>query len=117
MRKEEKYRELIRLQEDSGLTVKEFCQNQDIARATLYYWRKKFKRKIKGNGFIPLLVKPTGNPALSRNSRSQRPHALPCGHVGADRVIMELAYPNGVVVRLKEHLDLADLKTLIHLGE
>lgn len=105
------------MQEDSGLTVKEFCLNQGIAPATYYYWRKKSKRESKGNVFIPLLVKPTGNLAVSRNSRNSRPDTLSCDHAGADRVIMELAYPNGVVVRLKEHLDLADLKTLIHLGE
>lgn len=115
MRKEEKYRELILLQEDSGLTAKGFCQNQGIAPATYYYWRKKFKDESKGNGFIPLLIKPSGTLAPIRNSRNQELRLVHPGHAGSEQVIMELAYPNGVVLRLKNDPGLAGLKALIHL--
>ncbi|MCF8374324.1 MAG: hypothetical protein K9H64_22065 [Bacteroidales bacterium] len=117
MRKEEKYRELILLQEDSGLTVKGFCQDQGIAPATYYYWRKKFKDERKGNGFVPLLIKPAGALAGSRNSRNPGLQAMFPDHAGSGPVIMELAYPNGVVLRLKNTPGLSDLKALIHLGE
>lgn len=117
MRKEDKYRELILLQEDSGLTVKGFCQNQGIAPATYYYWRKKFKDERKGNDFIPLLIKPSGTLAPIQNSRNQGLRPMHPDHLGNEQVIMELAYPNGVVLRLKNEPGLADLKALIHLGE
>ncbi|MHA2012219.1 MAG: IS66 family insertion sequence element accessory protein TnpA [Candidatus Helarchaeota archaeon] len=38
MDKSAKYAELIRLQKDSGLTVREFCRNEGIAPSTFYYW-------------------------------------------------------------------------------
>lgn len=105
------------MQEDSGLTVKGFCQNQGIAPATYYYWRKKFKDERKRNGFIPLLIKPAGGLAPSRSSRN--PGLAPSYpvHAGADQVVMELAYPNGVVLRLKNDPGIADLKALLQLGE
>ena len=117
MRKEEKYRELILLQEDSGLTVKGFCQNQGIAPATYYYWRKKFKDERKGNGFVPLLIKPAGALAPTRNLGNPGLQPMHPDHAGSGPVIMELAYPNGVVLRLKNTPGLSDLKALIHLGE
>lgn len=116
MRKEDKYRELVRLHEVSGLSVKEFCSNQDIARATFYYWRKKIKKEKEPNGFIPLLVKPGNTFTQGSILRKPGPQHLPCDQAGADRVTVELAYPNGVVVSLKNDVGLSDLKSLIHMG-
>ena len=36
------FSELIRQQEESGLTIKDFCFNQGIARSTFHYWRKEW---------------------------------------------------------------------------
>ncbi|MFC2116648.1 transposase [Bacteroidota bacterium] len=48
MQKETRFFELIRLQGDSGLSVREFCSNEGIAYSTFYYWRKKLHRKESG---------------------------------------------------------------------
>ena len=109
MRKEDKYRELVRLQEDSGLSVKDFCANQDIGRATFYYWRKKLNSAKQPDGFIPLLVAPGGqnlNPA---------PQQLDGRATGTDNIAAELAYPNGVVLRLGMGASVSELKALINL--
>ncbi len=112
MQKEDKYRELIRLQQESNLSVIEFCHNQGIAPATYYYWRKKLKQNecVKSqSGFIPLMVK-------------ENPSCLPVGNnnpikPSAESLHFELTYPNGVVLRMKNDLDLMSLKALIHLQE
>ncbi len=117
MRKEDKYRELIHLQEDSGLSIKEFCSNQDIARASFYYWRKKIRAKNHTNSFIPLLVKPNSALAPSGNLSKPGSEYLQLDQPDANGVSVELAYPNGVVLRLKAGVAISDLKTLIKLGE
>lgn len=53
MQKESRFHELIRLQQDSGLTVREFCSNQGIVPSTFYYWKKKLQRSTGKNDFIP----------------------------------------------------------------
>lgn len=106
MRKEDKYRELLRLQEDSGLGVREFCSNQDIAPATFYYWRKKFNREKQPDSFIPLLIKPNGG---------LEPSSGPHGQIPGAGTSVELAYPNGVVLRLNNGVAISDLKALINM--
>ena len=109
MQKETRFFELIRLQGDSGLSVREFCSNEGIAYSTFYYWRKKLYRKDSGrkNDFIPLLVKSPGE-GITRGST--------CPEINTDKgSLIELVYPNGTLLRIKNDLDLADLRTLIHL--
>jgi hypothetical protein len=59
MLKEDRYRELIAEQRESGLTIKEFCSNHAIARATFHYWKKKLTKVPRRSEFIPLVVKPS----------------------------------------------------------
>jgi hypothetical protein len=117
MEKAPKYRELIRLQEDSGLTVREFCSNEGISYSTFYYWRKKLRNQKNNGDFIPLVVK-SNESALSngyhQNHNTQR---IQSRQVTDDPVWLELVYPNGTTLRVKNDLDLAHLRALIHLGD
>jgi len=112
MQKESRFHELIRLQQDSGLTVREFCSNQGIGTSTFYYWKKKLQRSTGKNDFIPLIVKPSLYSQGNRNSsrRDYQPDQMT-----EDHVLLELVYPNGAILRLKNDLDLAHLRDLIHL--
>ena len=111
MQKEDRYRELLAQQQESGLTIKEFCSNQGIAPATFHYWKKKLRKKPGRKEFIPLVVK-TGT-SLGTTSNGNNPHAL---HSGLERkALFELVYPNGTLLRITSDLDLAHLRTLIHL--
>ena len=115
MQKESRFRELINLQQDSGLTVREFCSNEGIASATFYYWRKKLQNRKGKKDFIPLIVKPPGSsmsPGYNRNSSYQD---NPPGHITEDYALLELEYPNGTRLRIKKDLDLPHLRALIHL--
>lgn len=112
MHKESRFSELIRLQQDSGLTVKEFCSNEGIVHSTFYYWRKKLQGSGRKNAFIPLIVKSALSPQGTRNV-SRRNHPPSPGT--EDHVLLELVYPNGTLLRIKDDMDLAQLRALIHL--
>jgi hypothetical protein len=107
-----KFLELHRRQQESGLTVKEFCSNEAVSPATFYYWKKKLrKNNTKRQEFIPLIVKPS--PTFpGQNNVNNQASILQTGEVDA---LLELVYPNGTRLRLKKDLDLSQLRSLICL--
>jgi len=107
VQKEARFRELIREQQESGLTIKEFCSNHAIANATFYYWKKKLSKPQVRNEFIPLMVKPSEMEPTKGSACSE----MPSGKV----VLLELVFPNGTILRVHHDLDLAHLRALIHL--
>jgi len=113
MEKQDRFKELIKQQKSTGLTVKEFCANEGIAPSTFYYWQKKLKGSPKEKGFIPLVVKPSTN-AVSR--RYAKHLEAPTGtNVPDNEFLLELVYPNGTRLRIKQDLDLDHLRSLVHL--
>jgi transposase-like protein len=109
MQKKTRFAELINLQGDSGLSVREFCSNEGIAPSTFYYWKKKLNgdKSVRKSDFVPLLVK-SPEEGLSRRTTSTE--------ISPNQdTLLELVYPNGCVLRLRNDLDLSDLRTLIHL--
>jgi len=107
MQKEARYRELIEEQRGSGLTVLEFCSNHCIAPATFHYWKKKLQKKPVRKDFIPLIVKP---------SALDIPKGSTCSEIATSKeTFIELVYPNGTILRLKQDLDLGQVRALIHL--
>jgi len=107
MQKEARFRELLREQQESGLTIKEFCSNHAIARATFHYWKKKLANTPGRNEFIPLVVKPSVMD-ISNGSTCSETKPLKAS-------LLELVYPNGTILRVQHDLDLAHLRALIHL--
>jgi hypothetical protein len=98
----------LRLQErhkESGLNIKSFCSNEDIALSSFYYWQKKIKNETNGKRFIPLLVKSTGTIV----------HPVTHPPQSSESISFEITYPNGITLRIKNDLDLEQLRTLISL--
>ena len=107
MQKEARFRELIKEQKESGLTIIDFCSNHGIAPSTFHYWKKKLGRKSGRRDFIPLIVK---------SSEVDHPKGSGCPEISPGKeTLLELVYPNGTILRLKYDLDLTQLRTLIHL--
>lgn len=103
-----KFLELHRRQQESGLTVKEFCSNEAISPATFYYWKKKLSKNSNSRqDFIPLVLK------NSPHFPDQNYTTLPQG--GETDALLELVYPNGTRLRIKKDLDLTQLRSLICL--
>lgn len=112
MLNESKCLELIQRQKETGLNITDFCSNEGIAKSTFYYWRKKLSKE-PGKRFIPLLVN-SSRASLSgqskiplREQNEQQP--------SEEDYILELVYPNGTRLRIKNDLDLSHLRALVNL--
>ena len=109
MQKETRFRELLAEQQESGLTIKDFCYNHGIAPATFYYWKKRLTQKPGRKNFIPLIVKPSGIDLSKGSAYSEM-------STGKE-ALLEVVFPNGTILRVKHDLDLVHLRALIHLYE
>ncbi|PLX11869.1 MAG: IS66 family insertion sequence hypothetical protein [Marinilabiliales bacterium] len=94
----EKMYKLIQEWESSGLSQEKFIQIKGIAKSTFGYWRRKYNKEKRSAAFIPVKVTET------RARKSVQP-----------RENIELSYPNGVVLRCSDQIELSRLKTLIVL--
>ena len=109
---ESKILELIKRQKDTGLNITAFCANEGIPKSSYYYWRKRL-HKEPGKGFIPLLVNAT--PATIKVSSKNSDREQHEQHNSCDAFPMEIIYPNGTTLRIKQTLDLAGLRSLVLL--
>ena len=89
----------------SGLTIESYCKSVGFTRSRFYFW----KAKLNGHSdaascgsFIP--VKMAGRPTPS--CMSSAPGTNP---------LCEVAYPNGVVVRVTSDMTLDQLRQLVTL--
>lgn len=57
-RTEEEIQKHLSEQEQSGFTVKEYCEVSDINEATFYSWLKRYRSKPEEAGFAPIEVVP-----------------------------------------------------------
>lgn len=108
---ESSFRELYEEYLSSGLTVRDFCANQDFAVSTFYRWQKLLREKDLAKAFVPLvmeqqpLVQPAGHPVLSVSKEKSE----------AEENKLEFTFPNGTKLQLKGHVEAALLKTIVHL--
>ena len=92
MSKEIDFSNIEQQRQESGKNVKEFCKEQGIRLSLYYYWRKKQKEQ----------------------SESKFHHiSLSSSGAGAG---MRILYPNGVQLELYGEVNLAQIRTLIHVG-
>lgn len=97
---------------DSGLTVRDYCANQQMNEAKFYYWQNKLKNQLPPKrGFVPLVFNPQGQtsaPAVTGNKQYQ--------HSGSrDGFSCEISYPNGISVKLSGMADADILRSLLPL--
>jgi hypothetical protein len=84
----------------SGLTVRDYCANQQMNEAKFFYWQHKLKGELplKNGGFVPVVF---------NNGQQEEPHpvkgrqgffsnAVPPDKMGT----CEISYPDGIVVKL-----------------
>ncbi|SHF91996.1 hypothetical protein SAMN05444274_11320 [Mariniphaga anaerophila] len=96
----------------SGLTVRDFCSNQNMHEAKFYYWQNKLKGILPPKkGFVPVvfensqpLGETTGVERLQHSSGDGS--AIPC----------EITYPNGVCLKLEKMPGLDVLQSLLLLN-
>ena len=117
MQKAEKYLELIRMQAESGLNVKDFCANYGLIRSSFYYWSKKLNGQAKRSKFIPLVVKPEISQRSSTKNNPLKKVSFESEEPIFAESVLEIVYPNGVLIRLKGSVIPEQVRGLIHLQD
>jgi transposase-like protein len=92
-RSESEIRAMLKEQEESNVTVKEFCEIYGMHEATLYNWRKKYNPKSeKPEEFIALQINETGR---------------------SSSLFAEIELPGKVMIRLFQKVDPSYFKALL----
>jgi hypothetical protein len=98
---------------ESGLKVKDFCNNEGFAESRFYYWQKKLNSVNKSSELIPLLIDKSSPVPLVNHPHS---NVQPCRQPDND-FSLEVSYLNGAILRIKGNVDTSILRTLIHLDD
>ncbi|GAC1659856.1 MAG: hypothetical protein NVS9B15_23350 [Acidobacteriaceae bacterium] len=59
-RSESAWREIVARQEQSGLTIQEFCEREGLKAASLYGWRVRLRPQVAGNSASAQISKRAG---------------------------------------------------------
>lgn len=106
------FQDLLKRQKESGLTVRDFCANEGIVPSTFYYWLKKCREKeAQPKMFIPLTIGGEQLPAYKKNHHLR----LQSAREMETPVLLELVFPNGTVLKVRNQVDLPLLQRLVHL--
>jgi len=108
---ESNFKKLYQEYLDSGLSVRDFCTNQNFAVSTFYNWKKKLALKESTLGFVPLLV--DNQPMVRTNTHPEV--ALRNDELMTQENDLEFIFPNGTKLQVKGNVDLALLKNIVHL--
>jgi hypothetical protein len=101
---------------ESGLTVREFCANQNIQESKFFYWQNKLKGLLPPKrGFVPVL--------FSSNQQDPSPELPVAINNHPERQIKqassimslscEISYPNGIRVKVNGLSDLEMVRSLL----
>ena len=103
---------------ESGLTVRDYCANQQIKESMFYYWQNKLKGQLPPKrGFVPVVfdnekaIRSSQVPAPEQN----RSKAFPYPAAANNAIFCEISYPNGVRVKLNGLTDPEVLRSLLLL--
>jgi len=96
---------------ESGLTVRDFCSNQDFAVSTFYRWQKLLKETDEPKGFVPLVI--DKQTAVSNCNHHEGVSQVK--EYIAEENDLEFTFPNGTKLQVKGSVDLTLLKTIVHL--
>ena len=108
---ESNFKKLYQEYLDSGLSVRDFCTNQNFAVSTFYNWKKKLELKESTLGFVPLVV--DNQPMVRTNIQPEV--AFRNDELMTQENNLEFTFPNGTKLKVKDHVDLDLLKTIVHL--
>jgi hypothetical protein len=108
---ESSFRKLYQEYLDSGLSVRDFCANQNFAVSTFYNKKKQLELKESAPEFIPLHV---GNHPVVESNKSAEVVLQKEGST-IEGNSLEFTFPNGTKLQVRGQADLALLKTIVHL--
>ena len=100
----EQSRQIHEVWKQSGLGVQQYCEKTGLAEGRFYYWRSKLKAEplpASCGSFIPVKMSDKSSIHSAKNA--------------SGRALCEIAYPNGVVVRVTSDMTLDQLRQMVTL--
>ena len=100
----EQFRQIYDEWKQSGLSIHQYCENIGFAESRLYYWKSKLKSEFLPatcGSFIPVKM-------------SGKTQTYFAGDASG-KALCEVAYPNGVVVRVTSDMTLDVLRQMVTL--
>ena len=116
MLNEKKFRSIYSEFLESGLTIRDYCVNQQMNEAKFYYWQNKLKGLLPPKrGFVPVIFE--NGRQISQVPTPAQKLSEPCSQpaVSNKTISCEINYPNGVSVKLNGLLDTQMLRSLLVL--
>ena len=107
------FKRLFQEYQESSLNIKDFCANQCLAPSTFYYWRKKLEETShhQPENFVPLVFE--SNQSARDNQAVQS--LMKSRHTSGNHAPIELEFPNGTKMVLRDIVDMRLLKAIVHL--
>ena len=103
---------------ESGLSVRDYCANQQMKESMFYYWQNKMKGQLPPKrGFVPVVFdnvkeirsSPVPTPVQNRSKTFPDPAAT------NNAISCEISYPNGVCLKLNGLTNTEMLRSLLLL--
>ena len=118
MYNEKKFRAIYDEFLGSGLTIRDYCTNQQMNEAKFYYWQHKLKGLLPPkSGFVPVIFENNGQARSSRVPAPVQSQSAPFSttEATAQTISCEISYHNGVLVKLNGLPDAQILRSLLVL--
>ena len=103
---ESRWRDLLKRQAESGLSVRAFCKQEGVSENSLYFWRRELPKRKRRNRQV------------TRQEAEVTPVDFIPVHVGSGSSgSMELVHPLGYQIRIDGRLDPVMLRQLLDVLE
>ena len=100
---------------ESGLTIRDYCANQQMNEAKFYYWQNKLKEQLPPKrGFVPVIFE-NGRQSQVPSPVQNLSESCSQPAVSNKSISCEINYPNGVCVKLNGLSDPQVLQSLLVL--
>jgi hypothetical protein len=116
MLNEKKFRAIYDSFLESGLTIRDYCANQQMNEAKFYYWQNKFKGQLPPKrGFVPVIFENGRQASQVPAPVQERKESFLTPAAVEKNISCEINYPNGVCVKLNGLSDPRVLQSLLVL--
>ncbi len=97
MLNEKKFRAIYNEFLESGLTVRDYCANQQMNEAKFYYWQNKLKGQLPPKrGFVPVIFENGQQASQGPVPVKNQPESYSHPAASNKTIICEISYPNGI---------------------
>ncbi len=110
--KQRQWRDVLRRQKQSGLSIRGFCQRESLSEARFHWWRRELARRTSVAGHGQVKSSRQRPASAARRSAAVTLVPLEVGLVLANAAI-EIVLPSGVLLRMQRGTDTQLLRDVL----